>query len=130
MEKWQRALRKGLLPLLSDKALEVLVKALETNDPDLIQGETIVSFGIPEFMTTEPVGACLIAYAGWKGEGLQEIGVDDKSGKTLISIDERYYRPSEVDLLLGDSTKAKQKLGWEPTKRFSDIVKDMVEAEK
>ncbi len=65
----------------------------------------------------------------WKGEGLKEKGVDEDSGKTIIEIDEKYYRPSEVDILLGDASKAKDLLGWEPKVKFKELVKIMVEDE-
>ena len=59
----------------------------------------------------------------WEGEGLQEVG---KIGdKIVVRIDKKYYRPNEVDLLLGDSTKAKEKLGWEAKYQLDDIIKDM-----
>jgi GDPmannose 4,6-dehydratase len=63
----------------------------------------------------------------WEGEGLNECGIDRKSGKAIIRIDPRYFRPSEVDLLIGDATKAKEKLGWEPKVRFEELVRLMVE---
>lgn len=65
----------------------------------------------------------------WEGKGLKERGVDKKTGKVLVEIDENYYRPSEVDVLLGDMTKAKTVLGWEPKVKFKELVKIMCEAE-
>ncbi|MBD23070.1 MAG: GDP-mannose 4,6-dehydratase [Alphaproteobacteria bacterium] len=65
----------------------------------------------------------------WKGKGLKESGVNEKNGETLIRIDPRYFRPTEVDLLIGDATKAKKKLGWEPKISFDDLVKEMVKEE-
>ncbi len=65
----------------------------------------------------------------WKGNGLKEKGVDKKTGKVLIEIDEKYFRPAEVDLLLGDATKAKTTFGWEPKVKFKELVKIMCEAE-
>lgn len=65
----------------------------------------------------------------WKGSGVNEIGIDHKTGKTIIQIDSRYFRPAEVDLLIGDPSKAKKILGWEPTTTFKDLVKIMVEAD-
>ncbi len=66
----------------------------------------------------------------WEGSGLKEKGIDKNTGKILIEIDERYFRPSEVENLLGDSLKAKQKLGWEPKTKFKELVKIMCEAER
>lgn len=65
----------------------------------------------------------------WKGKGVDEKGIDKKTGKTIIEIDPMYFRPTEVELLLGDATKAKKKLGWEPKTKFKDLVKIMVESD-
>jgi GDPmannose 4,6-dehydratase len=62
----------------------------------------------------------------WKGEGVDETGVDAKTGQVLVAIDPRYFRPTEVDLLLGDPSKAKQQLGWEATTSMEQLVKEMV----
>jgi len=63
----------------------------------------------------------------WRGEGVNEIGYDEKSGRELIKISERYFRPAEVEELLGDSTKARTELGWTPSYSFDDLVREMVE---
>jgi len=63
----------------------------------------------------------------WKGSGLYEIGYDENTGKELIFVSERYFRPSEVEELLGDSTKARKELGWKPEYSFDDLVKEMVD---
>jgi GDPmannose 4,6-dehydratase len=65
----------------------------------------------------------------WKGEGINEIGYDTNSERELVCISEKYFRPTEVDELLGDSTKAKKELGWAPSVKFDDLVKEMVEAD-
>jgi GDPmannose 4,6-dehydratase len=65
----------------------------------------------------------------WKGEGLNEIGYDSITGRELIRISEKYFRPSEVDELLGDSTKAKNELGWNITYTFEELVKEMVDSD-
>ena len=54
----------------------------------------------------------------WQGSGLDEIGIERKSGKTIVRVDPRYFRPTEVETLLGDPSKAKEKLGWEPKVRL------------
>ena len=66
----------------------------------------------------------------WYGKGEDEIGVDRKTKKTIIQVDPRYYRPAEVETLLGDATKAKEKLEWEPEITFDELVKDMCENEQ
>jgi GDPmannose 4,6-dehydratase len=62
----------------------------------------------------------------WKGEGVEEHGIDVKSGKVLVEIDKRYFRPTEVDLLIGDPAKAFQKLGWKHQTSFPQLVAEMV----
>ncbi len=65
----------------------------------------------------------------WKGEGLAEEGIDKKSGRTIIAIDPKYFRPAEVDVLLGDYAPAKKDLGWEPKVKFAELVKIMAQAD-
>ena len=62
----------------------------------------------------------------WEGEGLEERGIDKRTGKTIIDVNPKYFRPAEVESLLGDSTKAREKLGWEPKISFEELVEDMV----
>jgi GDPmannose 4,6-dehydratase len=66
----------------------------------------------------------------WKGKGVDEVGIDAKSGKTLIKINPYFYRPAEVDLLVGDSTKARTVLNWQPKYNFKKLVEDMCLHEK
>ena len=66
----------------------------------------------------------------WEGEGLDEIGKDKKTGTVLVRLDARYLRPVEVKALIGDSSKAKKVLGWEPKTTFEDLVRIMCEAER
>lgn len=66
---------------------------------------------------------------GWKGEGINEIGYDLNTGRELIFISEKYFRPAEVDELLGDSTRARTELGWTPSHTFEELVAEMVEAD-
>lgn len=66
----------------------------------------------------------------WEGEGVNEVGIDDQSGKVLVRIAERYFRPAEVELLLGDSTKARETLGWKPEISFDELVKLMVDHDR
>ena len=65
----------------------------------------------------------------WKGKGVDEVGIDTTSGKTVVRIDPRYFRPAEVEQLLGNPAKAKAKLGWEPTVKFEELVKIMMEGD-
>jgi GDPmannose 4,6-dehydratase len=65
----------------------------------------------------------------WKGEGVNEIGYDENTGRELIFISEKYFRPAEVEELLGDSSKARNELGWSPATSFDELVKEMVEAD-
>lgn len=65
----------------------------------------------------------------WKGKGLEEVGYDQKTGRELVFIDPRYMRPAEVDLLIGDSSKARRVLGWQTTTTFTQLVKEMIESE-
>jgi GDPmannose 4,6-dehydratase len=62
----------------------------------------------------------------WRGEGLEEEGVCADTGKVLVRIDPRYFRPTEVEFLLGDASKARDQLGWVPQHSFADLVRDMV----
>ena len=65
----------------------------------------------------------------WQGTGVDEKGIDKKSGRVLVEVNPRYFRPAEVELLWGDSTKARTELGWEPKYSFMDLVKEMVQSD-
>ncbi|KCZ47270.1 MULTISPECIES: GDP-mannose 4,6-dehydratase [unclassified Hyphomonas] len=65
----------------------------------------------------------------WSGKGVDEVGKDAKTGKVLIEVDPRYFRPTEVDLLIGDPTKANTQLGWKHTTPFRDLVTEMVQSD-
>jgi GDPmannose 4,6-dehydratase len=65
----------------------------------------------------------------WKGAGVDEVGTDTRTGRTLVRVDPRYFRPTEVQTLLGDATKAKQKLGWTAEVAFPELVVDMVDSD-
>lgn len=77
----------------------------------------------------ELAAKCLDYDIVWSGEGLEEKGHDKKTGKLLVEIDPKYFRPAEVDLLLGDATKAKQVLGWEPTIKFKELIEEIVKSD-
>ena len=75
--------------------------------------------------TAKKLGMDLI----WEGSGLDEIGIDKNTGKTIIGIDPKYYRPTEVDLLIGDPSKAKRELGWESTTTLDELIDIMVKSD-
>jgi GDPmannose 4,6-dehydratase len=97
---------------------------LQQNQPDdyvLATGEahTVRDFIENAFLE---IGESII----WKGKGEEEIGLSKNTNKILIEVDKRYFRPTEVNYLLGDATKAKSILGWEASVKFSELVKEMV----
>ena len=63
----------------------------------------------------------------WEGEGEQEKGIDRKTGKVVVRVDPKYYRPAEVDLLVGDASRAKELLGWEPKIQVEELVQIMMQ---
>ena len=106
------------------RAMWMMLQQDKPDDYVIATGET---HSVREFVE---YASSLIGYnIKWTGKGLEEEGIDENSGKVLISIDESYYRPSEVDLLLGDSTKAKNKLNWESEVKFKDLVGLMMKEE-
>jgi GDPmannose 4,6-dehydratase len=82
---------------------------------------------VREFVTS--AGSQLGVILEWKNNGVDEIGVDSQSGRTVVKVDPRYFRPTEVETLLGDATKAYQKLGWRAETSFEALVKEMVDAD-
>ncbi len=65
----------------------------------------------------------------WHGENENEKGIDKKTGKIIVEVDPGYYRPTEVDILIGDASKAREKLGWQPKVKFEELIKIMVDAD-
>ena len=107
--------------------VEGMWRMLQADRPDdyvIATGET---HSVREF--AELVFGSLGMPLTWQGEGVDQKGIDGGSGKTVIEIDPRYFRPAEVDLLLGDAAKAKRELGWEPKTSFSQLVKMMTDAD-
>jgi GDPmannose 4,6-dehydratase len=100
---------------------------LQHNEPDDFILATNETYSVREFV--EEAARCLGFDIIWQGKGLKEKGIDKKTGKTIIEIDPKYFRPAEVDVLLGDYSKAKEKLGWEPRTKFKELVKIMAEAD-
>jgi GDPmannose 4,6-dehydratase len=77
----------------------------------------------------EKAGAALGFEIAWQGSGVDEQGVDRKSGRVIVKVDPRYFRPTEVDTLLGDPSKARAKLGWRAETSFADLVREMTAAD-
>ena len=101
----------------------------------MLQQEVAEDYVLATGSTNTVRDMCAIAfkYAGinieWKGEGSEEKGYDQKSGDCLIEVDKKYFRPAEVDLLVGDASKAKKELGWEAKITFTELIKEMVDAD-
>ena len=107
--------------------VEGMWKMLQVEKPDdyvLATGETHT---VREFV--EKAFLVLGEKILWKGKDIDEIGILKSTGKQVIGINPRYFRPTEVDLLIGDYSKAKKKLGWEPKIKFEQLVKIMVESD-
>jgi len=100
---------------------------LQQDQPDDYVLATGESHSVREFV--EHAFAVIDRKIEWRGKGLEEQGVDAKSGKTLVRIDPRYFRPTEVDMLQGDAAKARKALGWRPRTLFVELVREMVEAD-
>jgi GDPmannose 4,6-dehydratase len=100
---------------------------LQQPEPDDYILATNETHTVREFVeaATQALGFDLV----WQGEGAGEKGIDRASGKTIIEIDPKYFRPAEVDLLIGDYAKAKDKLGWQPKFKFQELVLSMVESD-
>jgi GDPmannose 4,6-dehydratase len=86
-----------------------------------------IQHSVREFVTR--AAAHLDMHLQWDGAGLDEKGVDTRTGKVIVRVDPRYFRPTEVDSLLGDATQARTKLGWEPQISFDTLVQEMVESD-
>ena len=106
------------------EAMWRILQLKEANDIVLATGETHT---VKEFVNL--AFSQLDMEVQWDGDGINEVGTDKKTGKELIKIDPYYYRPTEVDLLIGDATKAKELLEWEPKVKFEELVQIMVSYE-
>ena len=100
---------------------------LQQPEPDDFVIATGQQYSVRDFVLA--AGALLDLKIEWRGQGVNEVGVDTVSGRTLVRVDPRYFRPTEVDSLLGDASKAQRKLGWAPEIKFADLVSEMVEAD-
>jgi GDPmannose 4,6-dehydratase len=103
------------------RAQWLILQQAEPEDFVIATGE---QHSVREFVTR--AGAELGMSVEWRGSGLDEQGVDTKTGHAVAKVDPRYFRPTEVETLLGDATKARTKLGWQPEIGFDQLVKEMV----
>jgi GDPmannose 4,6-dehydratase len=102
-----------------------ILQQSEADDYVLATGETHT---VREF--TELAFQAIGRRIEWRGKGVDEKGVDPRTGDILVEIDPRYFRPTEVDLLLGDPRKAHNRLGWKHTTTFDELVREMVQADR
>jgi GDPmannose 4,6-dehydratase len=100
---------------------------LQQDEPDDYVLATGATWTVREFLQRAfaEVGITI----GWQGAGIDEKGIDKATGKVLVEIDARYFRPTEVDLLIGDASKARKKLGWEAKVTFDELVREMVKSD-
>jgi len=103
--------------------VEAMWLMLQQDEPDDYVIATGEQYSVRAFVeTAAPYFGMKIA---WEGEGLDEVGIDKLTKRTVIKVSPKYFRPAEVETLLGDATKAKEKLGWEPKISFNQLVEDM-----
>jgi GDPmannose 4,6-dehydratase len=107
--------------------VEAMWMVLQQDEPEDFVVATGVQYSVRDFIAeaSAEVGMNI----EWAGEGVEEIGIDANTGKTVIKIDPRYYRPAEVNSLLGDPTKAREKLGWTAKTTFKELVREMMQAD-
>ena len=107
--------------------VEGMWRMLQADKP----GDYVMATGETHFVREfiEESFAVLAEQIIWQGVGESEVGILNSSGKTVVTINPRYYRPTEVELLIGDSSKAENELGWKPKTKFKDLVRIMVEAD-
>ena len=107
--------------------VEGMWRILQQEEPEDFVLATGVTTTIREF--TERAFAEVGITLEWSGNGVDETGRDAKSGNILVSIDPAYFRPTEVDLLIGDASKAREKLGWQPTCNLQQMIEEMIKAD-
>ena len=107
--------------------VEGMWKMMQADKPDVYVFATGRTERVRDFveMTCKALEITII----WKGEGVDEIGVDSKTGKTIIKINQEFYRPAEVELLIGNPEKAKIELGWQVSTSLEELCAMMVEAD-
>jgi len=102
------------------EAMWLMLQQEEADDFVIATGE---QYSVKEF--AEKAALYFGMNLTWQGTGEDEVGIDKNTGSVVITVDSKYYRPAEVESLLGDATKAKEKLGWEPKISFNELVEDM-----
>uniref|UniRef100_A0A0N5AC07 GDP-mannose 4,6-dehydratase n=1 Tax=Syphacia muris TaxID=451379 RepID=A0A0N5AC07_9BILA len=104
--------------------VEAMWRILQHDHPDDFVIATGKNYTVREFveLAFKEIGRTIC----WEGEGLNEIGREKETGIVRVKVNEKYYRPTEVELLIGDATKAKEVLGWEPKVQIQDLVKEMM----
>ena len=107
--------------------VEAMYLMLQQDEPDDYVIATGQQYSVREFV--DKAAPYFGLNLEWQGEGLNEVAVDKTTKRTVVAVDEKYFRPAEVERLLGDATKAKEVLGWEPKVDFKSLVKDMCENE-
>ncbi|MCB1797293.1 MAG: GDP-mannose 4,6-dehydratase [Gammaproteobacteria bacterium] len=100
---------------------------LQQDEPEDFAIATGRQYSVREFV--EIAAAHVDMRIRWEGEGLDEKGIDAKTGKVIVAVDPRYFRPTEVETLLGDATKAHEKLGWTPKITFEEMVQEMMQTD-
>jgi GDPmannose 4,6-dehydratase len=103
--------------------VEAMWLMLQQDNPDDYVIATGVQYSVREFV--EEAAPYFGFNIIWEGTGLDEVGIDKTTGRTIIKVNPKYFRPAEVETLLGNPTKAKEKLGWEPKTTFKQLVEDM-----
>ena len=102
----------------------LIVQQDQPDDYVLATGER---HSVREFV--EKAFVCVGRSIAWRGSGIDEKGIETRSERVLVEVDGRYFRPTEVDLLVGDPSKAQKRLGWRHKTRFDTMVKEMVAAD-
>ena len=111
----------------AEEYVEGMYLMMQASNPDTFvlssgKAHTVREFALSSF---KQIGIDIT----WKGKGVNEIGIDSKSGKILVSVNSDFYRPAEVDLLIGDSSKAREQLGWKTSTTLEDLCALMVKAD-
>lgn len=106
------------------EAMWIMLQQKQPQDYVIATGETR---SVREFV--EAAFAVIDRKIEWRGHGVDEVGVEAETGVVRIKVNRKYFRPTEVDLLLGDSSKAEKELGWKRRISFLDLVKDMMESD-